>query len=151
MDTIFAMEIWHYLIIAAILSLLIEIFTTSFVFGAMGVGFLLSSIFSSCGASISWQIFVFSLGVVTTFFLIKPIISKFGYKKNGNLRTNAEGLVGKEGIVTQKIIPNENSGKVKLDGVNWSAISSKNDIIDVGMNVKIVEIKSIVLIVEPLK
>ena len=145
------MEIWHYLIILAILSFLCELFTIGFVFGSMGVGFLLSAILSYLGTDIKWQILIFSFGIIITYFLIRPLILKFGYNKKKLIKTNNEALINKFGVVTQEINIVKNTGRVKVDGDDWSAITNDGDIIKVGTKVKIIEINSIVLTVKPLK
>jgi membrane protein implicated in regulation of membrane protease activity len=144
------METWHILVIAGIVAFTVEIFTAGFIAGSVGIGFLFSAIGSYFGLDIKWNILLFSVGVVLTFFLIRPIITKYGYNKN-KIKTNKDALIDKTGIVTQQINNIENTGRVKIDGDDWRAISKGNEIIDAGSIVKVIATESITLIVEPLK
>ena len=39
-------------------------------------------------------------------------------------KTNVDALVGQEALVTERIIPDKNEGRVKITGDSWMAISS---------------------------
>ena len=143
------METWHLLVILGIIAFIAEIFTTGFIMGSMGIGFFFAAVGNYLGLATSWQIILFALGVALTYFLIRPIITKYGYRKS-NVQTNKDALMGKRGIVTQEIDSAKNTGRVQIDGDDWKAITNQTDIIPVGTPVKVVAIDSIILIVEPL-
>ncbi len=144
------MEIWHILIAFGIISFIVEIFTVGFIFGSIGIGFLFSAIGSYCGLGITWQILLFSLGIALTYFLIKPFMTKYGYK-TGEIKTNQEALIGKKALVTEDINQLDNTGRVSIDGDDWKAKTENNEIIKNGTTVEVVAIESIILIVKPLK
>jgi membrane protein implicated in regulation of membrane protease activity len=144
------MEAWHILLTIGIIAFVIEIFTPGFISGSIGIGFLFSAIGNYLGLDVKWQILIFALGVGLTYFLIKPIITRYGYRNN-KIKTNKDALIDRSGIVTQEINPLANTGRVSIDGDDWKASTSKNEIIKVGTTVKVVEIESIILFVEPLK
>ena len=143
------MEAWHILITIGIIAFIIEIFTAGFISGSIGIGFLFAAIGNYFGLETKWQILIFAFGVALTYFLIRPVIIKFGYR-NQNLKTNQDALIEKKGIITQEINPNKNTGRVTIDGDDWKATTKNNDIIVIGTTVKVVAIDSIILIVEPL-
>jgi len=141
-------EIWHILVFLGIVSFAIEIFTIGFVAGSVGIGFFFAAILNYLGAAIEWQIILFSIGVILTYFVIKPLFNKVGYGEK--IDTNQDALINKTGRVTQEINPELNTGRVSIDGDDWKAISKNGDIVALNKNVKVVGINSIVLIVEPI-
>ena len=143
------METWHILVILGILAFIVEIFTSGFIMGSMGIGFFFAAAANYMGLATSWQIILFALGVALTYFLIRPLITKYGYRKDA-VQTNKDALIGKKGVVTEAIDLSKNTGRVKIDGDDWRAISNQTEIIPAGTTVKVVSIDSIILIVEPL-
>jgi len=143
------METWHILIAIGIIAFIAEIFTAGFISGAVGIGFIFAAIGNYFGLEIKWQILFFAFGVTLTYFLVRPIITKYGYRKN-KVKTNQDALIHKNGTVTEEINTLKNSGRIKIDGDDWKAKSLNNEIIQIGKIVTVVEIDSIVLIVKPL-
>ena len=144
------MEEWHILVTIGIIAFIVEIFTAAFISGSIGIGLLFAALGNYLGLELKWQILLFSFGVALTFFLIRPIITKYGYNKN-KIKTNQDALIDKNGTVTQEINHKQNTGRVTIDGDDWKAKTVNNEIIMIGTTIKVVAIDSIVLIVEPLK
>jgi membrane protein implicated in regulation of membrane protease activity len=143
------MEVWHILIIIGIIAFIGEIFTAGFISGSIGIGFLFAAIGNYFDLDTKWQILVFALGVALAFFLIRPIIIKFGFR-NQNQKTNQDALIDKKGIVTQEINASKNTGRVTIDGDDWKAIARNDEIFQIGTTIKVVAIDSIILTVKPL-
>jgi membrane protein implicated in regulation of membrane protease activity len=143
------METWQILVTLGIIAFIVEIFTTGFIFGSIGIGLFFAAIGTYLGIETKWQILLFALGVALTYFLIRPVINKYGYRKN-KIKTNRDALINKTGIVTEEINPIRGTGRVKIDGDYWKSSTKDNEIIRIGTTVKVIEIDSIILIVEPL-
>lgn len=143
------MEEWHILITIGIIAFIIELFTAGFISSSIGIGLIFSAIGNYFGLEIKWQILLFALGIALTYFLIRPIITKYGYKNN--TKTNQDALIDKNGIVTQEINNNQNMGRVSIDGDDWKAKTKNNEIIQIGTSIKVIAIESIVLIVKSSK
>lgn len=143
------MEVWHLLITIGIVAFIIEIFTAGFISGSIGIGFFFASAGNYFELAPKWQILLFSLGIVLTYVFIRPIITKYGNVKT-DVRTNKDALIHKTGRVIQEINPNENTGRVSIDGDDWKASTKNNKTIQVGTRVKVVSIDSVILFVEPL-
>lgn len=144
------MEVWHILITIAIIAFIIEIFTAGFISGSIGIGLLFAATGNYLNLETKWQILLFALGVALTYFLIRPIIIKFGYRNN-MIKTNQDALIDKFGIVTQDIDSSKNIGRVSIDGDDWKASTKNSEIIKAGTTVKVISIDSVILFVEPLK
>ncbi len=143
------MEIWHILITLAIIAFIAEIFTAGFISASIGIGFLFAAFGNYLGLETKWQISLFSLALLLTYFLIRPIMQKIGYRAS-SIKTNQEALLGKIALVSEKINATKNTGRINLDGDNWKAKSKDGEEISEGTKVRVVAIESIVLIVEPL-
>jgi len=143
------METWHILITIGIIAFIVEIFTAGFISGSIGIGFLFAAIANYFGLETEWQILIFAFGVALTYFLIRPIIIKYGYRKS-KIKTNQDALINKTGIIKVRIDNKNNTGRVSIDGDEWRAKTKNNEILEVGATVKVVAIESIILIVEPL-
>ncbi|MDX1285025.1 MAG: NfeD family protein, partial [Draconibacterium sp.] len=101
------------------------------------------------GGSIAVQLVLFIIGTTAGFIGIKPLMKKYAYRKKA-LKTNASGLIGRIGKVIEEINEDNSSGCVAIDGDQWKSITLKNDVIPVGEKVRVINIESIVLTVEPL-
>lgn len=143
------MEIWHILVAIGIIAFIVEIFTAGFISGSIGIGLLFAALANYFGLATEWQILIFAAGVALTYFLIRPLITKYGYRKS-TIKTNQDALVDKTGTVIEKIDNQNNTGRVKIDGDEWRAKTRNNEVIDIGATVKVVAIESIILIVKPL-
>ena len=142
------MEIYHILIIAAILAFVVELVTGYLVAASIGIGFLLAAIGNYFGATTEWQIYIFSLGVLISFFGIRPFFNKVAYSSDDQ-KTNQHAMIGKVAVVVEEINEGIGTGLVKLDGDVWKAKTIEADtIIELNKQVEIVNINSIVLIVK---
>ena len=141
-------ELWHIWLIIALILFIMEIFVPSFVLFNFGIGALVGSFAAGLNLSTEWQIILFSLGTIMSFFLIRPIMMRFAYKRSDGSKTNIDAMVGREAKVIEEINHENNQGRVSLDGDIWQARSLDNDVISVGSHVEIVQLKSIMLIVK---
>jgi membrane-bound serine protease (ClpP class) len=93
---------------------------------------------------LSWQVLVPTLMVVSGFFVV---ISGLVFKSHlSKPRTGATGLLGEIGVVKEPILQ---EGKVFVHGELWNAISK--DPIQKGVKVRVVNVKNLVLEVEPIE
>ncbi len=142
------MQTWQILVAAGIVAFILEIFTTGFIAGSAGIGFFFAAAGSYFDLSAPWQILLFALGMTLTYFLIRPLVNKYGYREP--VKTNRDALIGKTGKVTEEINPETHTGRVAIDGDDWKARPANNEIIPTGSTVEVVEIDSIILFVKPL-
>lgn len=130
---------WLLLIIVLVV---VEILTVAFIslwfiFGATAALFL-----SFLVDNVTIQIAVFLLISIISLILFRPFALKYAKPK---ARSNIDALIGAEGIVTENIDYIENTGKVKVMGQEWSAISEDKKNIDTGKKVVILSISGIKL------
>ncbi|WP_253288685.1 NfeD family protein [Intestinibacter bartlettii] len=121
-----------------------ELMTTSLTLIWFSIGALISMVLSIFIESILIQVIIFaviSIGllVIATKYLVDR-------DKNVKYNTNLQGIISQKAIVIKAIEPYE-TGIVKLNGEEWTAISKDEVKIEKGRIVEVVEIEGVKLIV----
>ena len=94
-------QIW---LIAAIVLVILEIATSGFgvICFAIGAGF--AALAAGLGLdSVTWQIVIFAVVSLLTFIFLRPVVMRFLEKKSKDVKTNAEAIVGRRGVVSERI------------------------------------------------
>ena len=128
-----------------IIFLILEAATYQFIciwFAGGSLGALIASMF---GASLSIQITAFFAVSVLLLVLTRPAVKKL--TANKGIKTNIEEVPGKTALVTEKIDNTIGTGKVKLDGMEWSAKSENGEMISEGETVEILRVEGVKAIV----
>ena len=143
------MSWWIIWLIVFIVMLIIEAATTALATVWFAAGALVAMIMDLCGAPHNLQIIVMAAVSVVTFVIcmiwIRPKLESLRRAKIQ--RTNADRLIGMEGVVIVPVNPVEGKGQVKVEGQVWSAKSE--GAIKEGTKVKIRAIEGVKLIVDP--
>ena len=100
------------------------------------------------GGNITWQIIVFAVVSLLTFIFLRPFMLKFLDRKSKDVKTNADALVGRKAIVSERIDATQHTGRVAVDGDDWKAVSADGSVIEKGTEVEIVKLDSIILTVK---
>ena len=142
------MEVYLIWLIVAIALVIFEICSATFgaICFAIGAGF--SALAAGLGAGITWQIIIFAVVSLLTFIFLRPFMLKFMDKRSKDVKTNAEALIGRKGIVSERIDAEQHTGRVAIDGDDWKAVSEDGSIIEKGVSVEIVKMDSIIVIVK---
>lgn len=90
------------------------------------------------------QLFLFLVLSVILIILTKPLVKKL---KSTTEKTNADRLIGCEGIVLEEINQINGTGQVKVMGQIWSARAEDGSVIPKDTLVKIMKIEGVKLIV----
>ena len=141
-------NLWLLWLAVAVVALVIEFMTTALVSVWVCAGALVAMILALCGADILVQIIAMAVVTVITFIIcmiwIKP---KLDERHRVNVEpTNADRVLGKEGLVTVTINPIEGKGQVKVIGQTWSAKSDRQ--IEQGRKIRVTGMEGVKLIVE---
>jgi len=94
------------------------------------------------------QFGAFLLSSLILVFYTRPIAKK--YFKVGSYATNAESLIGREGIVI-KSIEKFDPGQVKVWGQIWTAVSENGEVIPQDSRITVKTIEGVKLVVEAVK
>jgi len=133
--------IWFWLGLFVI-ALVAELLTSDMISIWFALAALPSFVLALAGAHIIIQIVVFIIIAFALLLFTRPVVKK--YMKTNEIKTNAESLIGKQAICIKQITP-DTIGRVKVQYIEWSAISKET--IEVGQHVRILDIEGAKLIV----
>ncbi|MDR0185180.1 NfeD family protein [Prevotella brunnea] len=143
----FAHNLWLAWILVSLLCLVLELTNGDFFILCFAIGGTAAAIVSGITNSITIQIIVFAISTLLSIFFVRPMALKYFHKGGEHRVSNAEALIGRVGVVTEKIEAN-GYGRVKIDGDSWKAQSSENAEIAIGMSVRVIQLNSIIITVE---
>ncbi len=115
--------------------------TTIWFAGGALVAFIVSLFFDN----LLVEIILFLVISLLLLYFTRPYVLKYFNPKR--VKTNYEGVVGKEALVTITIDNIKAEGQVIVDGQEWTARSSDGDVIEKGTRVTVRDISGVKLIV----
>ena len=135
------MDPWLLWLIAAVVFGVGEIATLGFFLAPFAGGALVAALLTAIGVgtAVGWAVFL----VVAVILLaaLRPIALSHR-KQAPRLRTGTAALVGRSGMVVERIANDEGVGCVRIDGEVWTARSyDDDDVIEAGKRVQVVEIR----------
>ncbi len=139
-------EIIFWMAVTVLLSV-IEAVTANLVTVWFAVGAFGAVIAAAAGATASVQVAVFVLLSAVSLALTRPVMKKVT-KKTGEA-TNADKAIGEICIVLEDIDNDRNMGAVSCLGKVWSARTVDGTAVKKDEKVRVIQIKGVKLIVEP--
>ena len=136
---------WKMWLLISGICLIIESFTLGFFVFWFSIGAIFALITSLFTQNIIIQSTVFIITSTLLLLLTKPLIKNF-VKTPKTKPTNVYSIIGKEGIVLESIDSLNGTGKVKVNGELWSAISDSN--IEKDEKIKVISVNGVKLKVE---
>lgn len=138
--------VWFVLLIILVLAEASTVMVVSLWFAA---GALVAMITSMLGGPIWLQILLFIAVSATLLLTLRPVLKKFFTPKL--TRTNVDAVIGKEGITMVTIDNLMAQGKIKLNGMEWSARSTSGESIPENVRVRIDRVEGVKLYVTPVE
>ncbi len=140
------METIFWLILFVVL-LIIEILTMGLTTVWFAGGALVAFILAFAGFELPVQIIVFLLVSILLLVLTRPIAIQFFNKERE--KTNVDSLIGQKAIVLETIDTLHGTGRVEVNGMEWSAkVEDPTAVIEAGVVVSIEGIQGVKLIVK---
>ena len=139
------MEAYFWFAIAGTL-MIIEIATLGLTTIWFAAGALVAFLAAYIGFGVPVQVIIFLAVSIILLILTRPIAIK--YFNQERQKTNAESLIGQKAIVIEEVNPLQATGKVEVNGMEWSAKTEESDRIEVSTVVSIKGIQGVKLIVE---
>ncbi|HNY26730.1 MAG TPA: NfeD family protein [Candidatus Sumerlaeota bacterium] len=141
-------QAWHLWVIAGIILLILEVFTPGFVMVVFGLGCFVTALFAGYDCSVTLQLVVFVVACATLMFSIRPLVLKTLQRNTPKYNTNADALIGQTGCVIEAIHPASRTGRVKIGGEDWRAVTVDESDIEAGQKVLIKGIDGNKVVVE---
>lgn len=138
----------YWLIILAIL-IFIEIITLGLTTIWFAGGALVAFIVSLFNDNLTLEIVLFLVISLILLFFTRPFVMKYFNPKR--IKTNYEGVIGKNALVTITIDNMSAEGQVMVDGQEWSAKSVNGNVIKKGTKVVIQNVVGVKVIVQEIK
>jgi membrane protein implicated in regulation of membrane protease activity len=136
------MDLWLIWLVAACLLGVGEMHQGGFYLGPFALGAAAAALVSLLGVGALLSVLVFALGSGIVFAALRPVATRHR-RLPPSIRTGAAALIGRHAMVLERIANNEGVGCVKIDGGEvWTARSyDQDEVIDVGEQVEVVEIR----------
>jgi membrane protein implicated in regulation of membrane protease activity len=135
------MDAWVIWLIVAVAFGVGEIATLGFFLAPFAGGALIAALVSGAGGGdvLSWVAFLLvSLSLLAA---LRPVALRH-MRQAPRLRTGTAALVGKTGMVTERISNDEGVGCVRIEGEVWTARAyDEDEVIEVGKRVQVLEIR----------
>lgn len=131
------MELWHGWVVLGVGLLVWEIFTPGFVLAAFALGCLAAASVAYKDWGLTAQLVAFSVASFIGFAFIRPFFIKFIYRFSDARPTGVDALIGRTGLVEEKIDNRRGTGRVKLGGELWKAAAADDSTIEPGVLVRV--------------
>lgn len=143
----FQANMWLLWTLVCIICLILELTSGDFFIMCFSLGAIPTAIVAAAGAGFTMQIVTWLVFTVLCLIFVRPFVLTYLHRHDRERHSNADALMGREGIVTEAIEP-DGFGRVKIDGDSWKAASSDKAGIEAGVKVKVIGRESIIITVE---
>ncbi len=136
-------NLWQMWAVVAVLCLIIELFTVGFFIACFAVGALFALLTSFFfGIYVQLSVFIVVSGV--SIFMVRPMALKYLRREGGDCKTNADALIGRNGVVSQTIEAG-GYGRVVVGGDDWKAEADGSEELPEGTRVTVIGRESIIV------
>lgn len=134
---------WIIVLVAAIL---VEAATAALISIWFAAGSVAALIAAALGAPWTVQLILFVVFSAILLIFTRPLVKKLFPKKF--IPTNSDSYAGKTAVVVEDIDSARGLGRVKFNGVDWIAVTEKEELIPKDTVVRITAVKGAKLLVE---
>lgn len=150
MMSYFSENLWLLWTIVIFVCLILELSSGDFYVTCFAIGALGGVLAALLDMPLWVQVTIWALCSMLSLRLVRPHLLRLLHKNGKERVSNADALIGREGIVIETIEP-QGHGYVQVDGDQWRAVTTPNTIISKGSRVRIIGRDSIVVTVEEIK
>lgn len=140
-------NIWVAWLVVSVVCLIIELTSFDFYVTCFAIGALGGMVGALAGAPLWTQALLWAVVSLLSICFIRPYLTHHLHAGADKRKSNADALIGKEGVVIEKI-DGGGFGYVKIDGDEWRSVSSTGVPIEKGVRVRVLSRESIILKVE---
>jgi membrane protein implicated in regulation of membrane protease activity len=135
------MDMWVWWTIAGVALAVGEMAIMGFFLAPFAGGAFVAALFSLAGAGAAASIVAFVVITALLFLFVRPIARRHVHQP-AETRTGTAALIGRSGIVLERIANDEGVGCVRIDGEVWTARAyDEDEVIEVGRRVQVIQIK----------
>jgi membrane protein implicated in regulation of membrane protease activity len=143
------MSAWQIWTLLGVLLLVAEMFTPGFWLACLAVGAFAGGVAGLLpGVGTTVEVIVASVTSLASMVGLRPMLMRRFRLGATELRTNVEALLGKTGVVTERIEGGARQGRLVVEGENWRGASVDKGILEPGTRVMVVQVDGTTLLVE---
>jgi membrane protein implicated in regulation of membrane protease activity len=144
------MEDWLIWFVSAVVLLVAEMLAPGFWLACLAVGCVAAGLVGLLPfAGVAVQTIAFAATSLGSMIGLRPIMLRhFQLGPGGGVRTGVDALLGKRGVVLERIDPVSRQGRVKVEGEDWRGASVDDSPIEVGVRVTVIQVDGTTLLVE---
>jgi len=100
-------------------------------------------------AGLALQTIAFAATSVASMIGLRPLmLRRFQLGPGGGVRMGVDALLGKRGVVLERIDPVSRLGRVKVEGEDWRGVSVDDTPIEAGARITVIQVDGTTLVVE---
>jgi membrane protein implicated in regulation of membrane protease activity len=143
------MEDWLLWFVGAIVLVVAEMFTSGFWLACLAVGAVAAGVAALVpGLGPAIQGIAFAATSLLSMAGLRPmLLRRFELGSGAGVRTGVDALLGKTGIVTERIGPG-GQGRVKVNGEDWRGATTDASVIEPGTHITVIQVDGTTLVVE---
>jgi membrane protein implicated in regulation of membrane protease activity len=134
-------------LVSGILLLITEMFAPGFWLINVAMGCFAASAAALIGIGTNLEIVFFAGGTILSAAFFRPFLLRHFHSQPA-IRTNVDALIGKIGVVTEKIDPSKRTGRVIVDGEDWRGMEINGAVLEPGTRIAVIEVDGTTLKVE---
>ena len=144
------MEDWLIWFLSAIVLVVAEMFTSGFWLACLAVGCVAAGLVGLVPfAGLTLQTMAFAATRLASMIGLRPaMLRRFQLGPGAGVRTGVDALLGKTGMVLERIDPVSRQGRVKVEGEDWRGASVDDTPIEAGARVTVIQVDGTTLVVE---
>ncbi|HEY6118273.1 MAG TPA: NfeD family protein [Candidatus Dormibacteraeota bacterium] len=142
------MHEWQVWLVAALLLFVAEMAAPGFWLLSVAVGCLAAGLVSIVVPGVLAPALTFAAGTLLSLVGIRPFLLQRIHPGSSDIKTNVDALVGKVGIVSERIDPATGKGRVLVEGENWRGAALMDTPLEPGTRIMVVRVDGATLYVD---
>ncbi len=136
--------------LAAIVLVVAEMFTPGFWLACLAAGCVAAGVVGLIPfAGLTLETIAFTATSLASMIGLRPLmLRRFQLGPGAGVRTGIDALLGKRGVVLERIDPVSRQGRVKVEGEDWRGVSVDDTPIEAGARITVIQVDGTTLVVE---
>jgi membrane protein implicated in regulation of membrane protease activity len=139
---------WQVWLVASLLLFVAEILAPGFWLLSVAVGCVLAGAVSLVVPGFLAPVLSFAAGTLLSLAGIRPFLLRRLHPPGREIKTNVDALVGRVGVVSERIDPGTGRGRVVVEGEDWRGTSLMDTVLEPGTRVMVVRVEGTTLYVD---
>ena len=135
------MDAWVLWLIAAVVLAMAEVINLSFYLFPFAIGAAAAALVDLAGGGTGIEWVTIAVLTAVSFTVVRPIARRH-VNMPPQIRTGTAALIGRTGIVTERIVNDEGVGRVRIEGEVWTARAyDEDEVMEPGARVEVLKIE----------